>query len=1120
MKRKREEVLTSQQTGRNREKNYLSPKLPPDLWVHLAEFLNFRDLASFSYLRKKFFLIALQAMTNLYKERFIYFPFSYSAFSTDNSTSLEAKRPPFSWYMSRLKVLNYIRRFYDSQYYTLFDPAYIELFRAVHAKDTQKAIKFVESRLQFHQDKVIDQVFYQKNSEGETVITLASRYNLQDFLNFCFQRLILETPQPNQNEQGLVATGHYSEVLSELNSCMTQSEVKDNILKEALFTYTCAHLCNRNDICQTMAATPVWQNAWELGVKADLLHFAILLSNISLTRRILDEIKGQDDDQLEYSFRNPAYDYDEESLYIVRAHNDFSIKDLALIGKNKAIINELLSVYRVQDLGRFNNTHLVYSIIDRRDLYQLRRYCEENREDVELFLHSSEIANKYLKVHSVHRLLPIGYAIALNWLQGVEFMVDSKIPFMKEKDDAFDEAPIIHPLSLAVELGRMDIVKYLLSRRINPNGFDNPATDALPPIFYAVKQNSLPLVKLLVENKASLEIENKQINDCHRYPLIGALLEENEEIKQYILQKLGIKKALEQLKAALSFFGLNHNKRRFLIEQLDQQLQTSQSDSGKKEPQEKHSGTNCLTKNERAPLLKLPRALWIFTGTFLAEKDLVHFLQTNQVFAFGILQLIRDVHYYEFSLPFSIRHLMNLSKSLYKIYASIHPRYYTLFDCDYIQLFKWVEKQNLEKIGAFIALNRNDPYLMDKVFYQKDGYGNTVVTLARKLKFQSCLDYFFNTFVVNEDKTQWKGVIKPGNYQATLSRLDTEMSNEALWLFACAFVCQQQSVCQQILEKPRWDKTWSGSDVPLAMIAAMLSSVNLYDYALNQLDEGDLANIWVVKDYWSYELYTNRALSTLCAIDMIALSKNNELVKKLDSVKFSKTSLVEELIFFSIQKKDLKILEKICQRKNKALFTGTSAFPNTYFRIQSKHLLNPLGMAIAQNWLEGIQCILTNGCFSLQEEKNSLGRSILDPLSIAVDFGHYPIANYLLSQGANPNGSENRQVKSSAPIFYAIKNNNLAMVQLLIQNKASPSYNFPLIHAFLLRKFQIANYLIKIIGLSPAIAQVEKARNSNLGPHQNRTLIENVYKEMIFRQNQSLQSGQSTASSSGLSPMQ
>ena len=47
MKRKRSGVST--------EKNYSGVKLPTDLWLHLAEFLNFRDLASFSYLRKKFF---------------------------------------------------------------------------------------------------------------------------------------------------------------------------------------------------------------------------------------------------------------------------------------------------------------------------------------------------------------------------------------------------------------------------------------------------------------------------------------------------------------------------------------------------------------------------------------------------------------------------------------------------------------------------------------------------------------------------------------------------------------------------------------------------------------------------------------------------------------------------------------------------------------------------------------------------------------------------------------------------------------------------------------------------------------------------------------------------------
>ena len=1129
-KRKREGVLASQQTGGNNGKNYLSPKLPTDLWVHLAEFLNFRDLASFSYLRKNFFLIALQAMTNLYKERFIDFPFSYFPLASNPSQ--------FSEYISQLKILNTIRKFYDDQqYYTLFDPAYIELFRAIEARKTGRAKKFIESQLRLNKNKVIDRVFYQK-LKGETAISRASICGLQDLLDFCFQRLILETPQSDRNKEGIVSTGHYSEVISELNSHLTLDEVKDDdIRKEVFFTYACAHLCKRKSDQKTMSETPVWKSAWKLKDKLDLLYFAILLSNFDLTKSILYEIRGEDDNQLmagftDYNYYYPAYDADEPFLHNAEIVNNCNITKLTLMFRNEEIIDEVLSFYQGRDWEDIE-TNIIYFIMDRRDLPQLRHYCESNKEYKELFVEPPCIANKYLNVHSVHRLIPINLAITLNWLPGVECMVESGTSFI---DDGVDlDRPNIHPLSLAVELGRLGIVKYLLSQRINPNGFDNPGAKALLPIFHAVKQNSLLLVKLLVENKASLEIENKQIKDCHRYPLIGAVLEENEEIKQYILQKLGITKAQEQLKAALSFlmgsvilFDSNPNKCRFLIEKLDQQLRASQRVSEQKEPQAKHSGTNCLTKNELAPLLKLPPALWVFTGTFLAEKDWVHFLQTNQKFAFSILQLMRDVDYYEFSLPFSIRHLMDLSKRLYKIYASIHPCYYTLFDCDYIQLFKWVEQRNLQKIRDFIELNGADPYLMDKVFYQKNGYGDTAVTLAGKLKFQPCLDYFFNTFVVN---LQWRGVFNLERYQNTLGALNwgnwgRETSDEALRLFACTFVCEQHAVCEQIFATPGWDITGTKPPQYLSMMAAMLGSVKLFDFVLHELDESgliELTDIWMTRYHSSYELYANRQGDSFSTIDMIAVSKNNELVKKLDSVEFNKTSFMRELIFFSIQQKDIKTLEKICRQKKEALLTSYSAFPNTYFRIQSKHLLNPLGMAIAQNWLEGIQFLLTNGCFSLQEEKNS-PQPILDPLSIAVDFGYYPIAKYLLSQGANPNGSVNRENKNSAPIFYAIKNNNLAMVQLLIQNKASTSYNFPLIHAFLLRKIQIVEYLIKIIGFSAAIVQVEKVRNFNLGPPQNRILIEKFYnklnKMMIFHANQNQQTCQSSTSLPGLSPMQ
>ena len=157
--------------------------------------------------------------------------------------------------------------------------------------------------------------------------------------------------------------------------------------------------------------------------------------------------------------------------------------------------------------------------------------------------------------------------------------------------------------------------------------------------------------------------------------------------------------------------------------------------------------------------------------------------------------------------------------------------------------------------------------------------------------------------------------------------------------------------------------------------------------------------------------------------------------------------------------------------------------------------------------------------FSLQKEKKPEYHSIIDSLSIAVDFGHYAIAEYLLSQGANPNGLKNRENKNEAPIFYAIKNNNPAMVQLLIQNNVSLTCHFPLIHAILLNKIRIINDLIKAIGFSAALGQVQKARTVDLGPVQNH-MMENAYTNLLYHQNQIRRSRQSSASSSSLNPMQ
>ena len=108
----------------------------------------------------------------------------------------------------------------------------------------------------------------------------------------------------------------------------------EDIRKEAFFTYTCAHLCNRNSDQKTMSETPVWKNAWKLKDKFDLFYFAILLSNVSLTTRILNEIKEEDDSQLIDGFNDgiyyyPTYHADEPFLHITEIANCYKWRSLS-----------------------------------------------------------------------------------------------------------------------------------------------------------------------------------------------------------------------------------------------------------------------------------------------------------------------------------------------------------------------------------------------------------------------------------------------------------------------------------------------------------------------------------------------------------------------------------------------------------------------------------------------------------------------------------------------------------------------------------------------------------------------------------------------------------------------
>ena len=177
--------------------------------------------------------------------------------------------------------------------------------------------------------------------------------------------------------------------------------------------------------------------------------------------------------------------------------------------------------------------------------------------------------------------------------------------------------------------------------------------------------------------------------------------------------------------------------------------------------------------------------------------------------------------------------------------------------------------------------------------------------------------------------------------------------------------------------------------------------------------------------------------------------------------------------FFYIENKDIVGLKRVCADYEDVdcLIYDFSYFPNANFRIQSHHPLLPIGAAIAKNWFEGVQCILENTCYSLSTERYTDiqdNRLVPNSLIIAVSLGRTEIVYYLLLKGANPDGFKDPEVKEPAPIYYAIENNRLDLVQLLVMagaslqiaNKAYPLHISPLISAILNGYYPIWQFLV------------------------------------------------------------
>jgi hypothetical protein len=511
--------------------------LPVALWVMAIKFLTKKELVIIPLVSKMFINLFVETTIELYKNEFP----EINDFDPDRYTDFSVK--------TQLSLFNDFKEKYDS-FFTLIDRSYIPLFFFLNKYDEEKAIAFIHSKLQSTSDKdnkenVTDMVFLQKNSQGLSAINLAQQLGLQDFLDYCFQQLILNGAERNKDKYSLIEPGHYAKILQQLDTT--------GMSDEALWMFGCAYVCDQKKICQEISEKQLWRKTWKDFRGDSFISLALVsafLSSINLAKYVLDDV---DKKQRDYVLYTELY-YARGEIYYNISAIDLTPMDAAAISKNKEIIDYFMSfsnqIRSICILSIELATFYIYS----RDISGIREIHMElmisQGSPKEFFNQRSIIDPKYLGIdYESKRLSPLGIAIAKNWLPAVMEFIDYGIPFDGNFDTNGDF--IGNSLGLAMYFGHIEIAKYLLSRKADANGSDVPDYPEPSPIFNAIENGRLDCVQLLVEYKASLTIK-RRTRDGNEYPLISAILKDKKEIIQYIIGVLGTTQALQQLSEELS----------------------------------------------------------------------------------------------------------------------------------------------------------------------------------------------------------------------------------------------------------------------------------------------------------------------------------------------------------------------------------------------------------------------------------------------------------------------------------------------------------------------------------------------------------------------------------------
>jgi hypothetical protein len=427
----------------------------------------------------------------------------------------------------------------------------------------------------------------------------------------------------------------------------------------------------------------------------------------------------------------------------------------------------------------------------------------------------------------------------------------------------------------------------------------------------------------------------------------------------------------------------------------------------------------------RSPLIEIksalfiPQALWILTAGFLNKTDLASLTLVNTTFVFVYMECKRISYRREFpgfdlysrkypndTLPTQLR--------LFNGMITEFDSFFTLIDRSYIPLFSALKKYDQDEAIKFISsklltTQDSEENVTDMVFFQKVRNGETAITLALRLGLQDFLDFCFKELILNGQVLNQKkySLIKTGKLDAILG--DNQMQTEILWMYACAYICNQTDVCHKILEKPFWDKTFSeGEKETLSLIAALLSSQDLLVYALDGISGDSLYGQMHLPIHFDRgQIYCNDLRIRGTPLNIAIMSNNVEMIKYLLPRTRSTVDQSDDdwnemscyqapLLVFYIQQRNLAELKNCLSDTDGRMLVKPVGISPKYFGIDLPVKLarkyNVLDLVLANQWARGADLLLAHAAALA-------GRTPPDGMSVihAADTGNLRILKLLVA---------------------------------------------------------------------------------------------------------------------------